>query len=520
MDFVSPYLTGTTLTSSTGWFYARKLSTAPHLALAQYIEKMGPENWIETQLYPETLKENNRYESERKALFPSVFVKPGDGKTRDKSFWDTYQPGEKNHPYDVSVYVTQAALHRLWRSSKHLQGTMALFWADMLAATFEKAPKGYHDYVGILFDGAFSKYKDLLYEMTCSQTMAYFLDNNTNNRYALNENMGRELMELHGWGPEKGYTQDDVINVAKLLTGLGTNAEYEYTEARPDLHFFGPLKVMDRTFTNGGSTAKDMYNTVRELTDFIAGDRLTGLRIARRLIKYFVGQDQDYESLVQSLATTYVASDTDMRPVLRQLFKSPEFLNSGGKTIRRPWSVLGSLMISGDLQLKGTHNLSWTKTIDSVLYKMYSTLKYSCGMPFDALATNGYALEAESWINSTSYGVLTQFSRFTNYISQYDGADDYASMARWANAIVWSQRIGISLGQTTAQTAAARTFEFLTGYTANNKELVNAIAVYAVTRNSIQATETHQAGSEVIQNEDEVNRLVEAVLTTPHLLLA
>ena len=115
---------------------------------------------------------------------------------------------------------------------------MAQFWADILATNIEKAPNGYHDYVSLLFNGALGKYKDLLFNMTCSQTMSYFLDNNTNNRYALNENMGRELMELHGWGSEKGYTQDDVVNVALLLTGLAANTETYFAEARPDLHHF------------------------------------------------------------------------------------------------------------------------------------------------------------------------------------------------------------------------------------------------------------------------------------------
>ncbi|MCP6385359.1 hypothetical protein NL438_26865, partial [Klebsiella pneumoniae] len=76
----------------------------------------GPSAWVEQQLYPESINENARYEAERKALFPSTFIKPAGGKTRDKNFWDTYQRGAKNHPYDVSVYVLQSALHRLWRS--------------------------------------------------------------------------------------------------------------------------------------------------------------------------------------------------------------------------------------------------------------------------------------------------------------------------------------------------------------------------------------------------------------------
>ena len=151
---------------------------------------------------------------------------------------------------------------------------------------------------------------------------------------------------------------------------------------------------------------------------------------------------------------------------------------------------------------------------------MFMTLKYNCGLPFDAPATNGYSLDADSWINSVNYGMLTQFGRYTYYISKWDGASDLSSMRRWANTIVWSDKIGITLGKTTAQDAARKTFEYLTGYAANNTEIVNSIAVYAVTRNSVQAAETRNAGNEVIANEGEVYRLVEAVLLTPHLLVA
>lgn len=520
MDFVSPYLSGTTLTSSTGWFYARKFSTAPTQELAQSIEKMGPEQWIEQQLKPESIAESAQYEAEREALFPSTFTIPDGNRTLDKNFWDVYQPSAKNHPYDVAVYVLQSTLHRLWNTNRHLQGVMAQFWADILATNIEKAPNGYHDYVSLLFNGALGKYKDLLFNMTCSQTMSYFLDNNTNNRYALNENMGRELMELHGWGSEKGYTQDDVVNVALLLTGLAANTETYFAEARPDLHHFGPLAVMGKTFENGGSTAADMYATVRELTDYLATDRFTGLRISRRLIQFFVGEDADYEELAQNLATTYVANDTDIRPVLRQLLNSPEFAASAGKTIRRPWSVLCSLMAAGKLQMKGWHDLSDTGALDQVLYKMYMVLKYNCGMPFDPPATNGYSLSAQAWINSANYGMLTRFGRFTNYISTWDGPNDISSLDRWAHKIVWSNKIGIQLGVTSAQDAARQTFEYLTGFAGNNAELINAIAVYAVTRNEVQAATQSTAAGEVIANEGEVYRLVEATLACPHWLLS
>ncbi|MEX3611044.1 DUF1800 family protein [Rothia sp. LK2588] len=519
MEFVSTYLSGQPLITSKAWFYARKVNVAATADWARYIEKVGVNTWLDQQLNPEYLAEPSAYETERKALFPSMFIDAPGNKTRDRHFWDTFQPGAKNHPYDVSVYVLEAALHRLWRSNKQLQGTMALFWADMLAATIEKAPDGYHDYVCLLFEGALGKYKDLLWCITTSQTMALFLDNNTNTRFALNENMGRELMELHGWGPEKGYTEQDVVNVSKLLTGLRGNTNEEFAEARPDLHYFGPLTVAGRTFRNGGSTPTAMYRTARELTDYIAGDRLTGLRIARRLIQYFVGRDQSYEELAQKLATVYVNNDTDVRPMLKQLLTSPEFLASGGKTVRRPWTVLCSIMAAGNVKMRGWHNLSDTSTIAAPLYRMYLTLKYNTGgVPFDAPATNGYSLDAHDWINSVSYAAPSQFNRYANYVDTWDGnAAD--SFSRWAEPIVWSKRVGITLGSTSIVDAAGKIFRYLTGYEPNNAEIINAIAAYATVRDEATVM-TARPAQGAVRNEEQVRRMVDATLTCPHFLIS
>ncbi len=520
MDFVSAYLAGEKLSTSEAWFYARKVNVAATQDWADYIQKRGVNNWLEEQLNPERIQEDPQYEKERKAIFPSTFIDPPGNITRDFNFWNTYQPKNKNHPYDVSVYVIQSALHRMWRSKKQLQATMALFWADMLATNIKKSPEGYHDYVALLFNGALGKYRDMLYNITTCQTMSYFLDNNTNTRYALNENMGRELMELHSWGEQKGYSQADVVAVAKLLTGVRGHTQQEFTEARPDLHEFGPMTVAGKTFQNSGSTPDDVYKTVRELTDYLARDRYTGLRIARRLIQFFVGQDDPYESLAQRLATTYVSNDTDIRPVLRELLTSAEFRASGGKTIRRPWTVLCSLMASGNLQLnKASNNLSNTDTMHKPLYKMFVTLKYSTGgVPFDAPATNGYSLDAADWINSVTYAGLSKFNRYTNYVSKWDGGSA-DSLARWASPIDWASRTGVKIGSTKMMDAAKMVFRYLTGFELTNTEVVNAIASYA-TAHTEQAALSGAPSGGVVANKDQLNRMVEATLTAPHFLIS
>ncbi|QNV37543.1 DUF1800 family protein [Rothia terrae] len=521
ISFNSPYLNGVELTSSEGWFFARKLCAAPTAARASAIESMGVDAWIEKQLNPDSLTESAQYNSERKAIFPSCFIKAPAGKTLDKNFYDTYHGGNRHKDYDVATYVLEAAFHRSWASEKQLQAKIAQFWADTVAASIEKSPDGFHDYVNVLFDGALGKYSDLLWELINTRTMNLFLDNITNTQFALNENMGREIMELHTWGTDKGYSQDDVVAVAKLMTGFKGNYDGVLSEARPDLHFFGPITVCGRTLENGGSTAEDMYATLRELIDYLTHDRGTAMRISRRLIQYFVGEHQDWQGLQQKMADAYLEADTDIRPVLRILFKSAEFRASGGQTIQRPASVLASLFASGKLKLKNTNNLSDMSVIYTPLYRVFMMLNYySAGMPYTAPATDGYPLSPRAWINSTNVNSISKFSRFTNYISTWDGnAKD--SFARWAEPIDWADALGITVGKTSVNDAARKVFVTLTGYSIENEpNIVGALATFAKnTTPEAVSGDARVADSERISSDDEVKRLVEATLTAPHFLL-
>lgn len=515
----SPFLQGTTLKTTDGWIAARKLCTAPTQQIADDIESKGLANWLDAQLAPESIQESSQYESERAALFPSVFTAREAGRTRDRVYVENYQKTTSS-PYDIATYVIEAALHRMWGSRKQLQNVMALFWADLIASNIDKAPDGYHDYIPTLYDGALGRYKDLLWDLVNTQTISMFLDNHTNTRYALNENLGREIMELYSWGTEKGYTHEDVIAAATLMTGFRGDITTYGSGADPMYHAFGPVTLAGKTFANGGSTAQDMYATLRELTDYLAGDRLTGLRISRKLIQYFIGDELNTEALAQRLTDIYVQNDTDIRPVVRALVLAPEFMQSAGHTARRPWSIFCSLMASGQLTLKGKVSFSTTTSLHNALYKMWRMLFESGGgVPFNSPATDGYPLAPRAWMSSAHYSGINKFSRFVNYIDTWDGSDP-SKFTLWSQPIIWSQALGITPDTTSLNEAAKILFTKLSGYEPD-EALIEALVLYASNRTP-EAVLEQSAGATLSQavTEEQIKRMIEASLTSPLLMLA
>src|SRR5208282_74972 len=128
----------------------------------------------------------------------------------------------------------------------------------------------------------------------------------------LNENYGREVMELHTVGVNAGYTQDDVIAMAECLTGWTVH------EPRRDPEFFfdervhaqGKKIVMGRTFNFGG------IRDGEEALKFLANHPSTGLFISTELARHFVS-DNPPKSLINRMADNYAATGGDIRSLLK-----------------------------------------------------------------------------------------------------------------------------------------------------------------------------------------------------------
>ena len=141
-----------------------------------------------------------------------------------------------------------------------------------------------------------------------------------NQERGLNENYGREVMELHTVGVDAGYTQQDVIQMADCLTGWSIREPRRDPDFmfHPEVHAQGKKVVFGHTFNYGGM--KDGEEALRML----AADPHTAKFISTKLARHFVS-DNPPETLVDRMTRSYESSGGDIRDVLRTMIYSPEF---------------------------------------------------------------------------------------------------------------------------------------------------------------------------------------------------
>ncbi len=179
---------------------------------------------------------------------------------------------------------------------------------------------------------ALGTFEDLLRTAITHPAMGLFLDNAVSTKSHPNENLGRELLELHTVG--RGvFDEDDVKSSARILTGylvdMWRTWEASYS---PKDHWTGAVKVLDFRAPN---TDPDGRATVDAYLRYLAHHPATARRVARKICVKFVS-DTPSDALVQHLADVYLRNGTAIRPVLLALVASKEFKRSVGAKVRDP----------------------------------------------------------------------------------------------------------------------------------------------------------------------------------------
>jgi uncharacterized protein (DUF1800 family) len=187
---------------------------------------------------------------------------------------------------------------------------------------------------------ALGKYRDLLMATLRHPAMLQYLDNATNAVGHINENYAREIMELHSMGVGSGYTQQDVQELARILTGVGVDFRPEDPKLKPEwqaqlirdgLFEFNPARhdYGDKIFL-GQTIHGSGFAEVEQAVDLLSRQPATALHISRQMAIYFMG-DQPPEALVQRMAQKFTQSDGDIATVLGTMFRAPEFAAAPGK---------------------------------------------------------------------------------------------------------------------------------------------------------------------------------------------
>lgn len=235
----------------------------------------------------------------------------------------------------------RATLARQFWSERQLYEVMVDFWSNLLHVT---CPFGGGWDTRTTYDRdvirahALGRFRDLLLASARGTAMLRYLNNNRSHRRAVNENYGRELLELHTVGIDGGYTESDVRNSAYLMTGRTVTREGEF-RYEADRHWVGEVRVLD--FRHDNPTPEGGLEIGDEYLSYLAGHPATARRIARKLVVRFV-TDNPPTPLVDRLAESYLDNDTAILPVLRTLFSSLELWIATGRKTRRPLENLAA----------------------------------------------------------------------------------------------------------------------------------------------------------------------------------
>ncbi len=250
--------------------------------------------------------------------------------------------------YDYVAQLSQAKLLRAVSSRRQLQEEMADFWFNHfnVFAGKEQESALLPDYEErVLRPRALGSFPELLEATAHSPAMLIYLDNwrsatpvpslpprrwarfLKNNeqqkkpKRGLNENYARELLELHTLGVDGGYTQGDVVEVARCFTGWTVEQPQRDPRFvfRPALHDFGEKRVLGHLIP-AGQGEEDGVQVLRILEEHPSTARFIARKLARRFVS-----DEPPESLVLKLSETYARTHGDIRSMLRAIFESPEF---------------------------------------------------------------------------------------------------------------------------------------------------------------------------------------------------
>jgi uncharacterized protein (DUF1800 family) len=350
------------------------------------------------------------------------FTKQGyNGGDPNRSPLEFYQ--QLKTPQRIVVELSMAKIDRAMYSERQLFEEMAAFWFNHFNVF---AGKGADRWMLTSYERdtirprAMGKFQDLVEATAKSPAMMFYLDNWLNTdpaaeqrinqmqrrgrggfggfgmpqrppqqqqqkrQFGINENYGRELMELHTLGVDGGYTQQDVVEVAKCFTGWTIRRPQQDGEFffNPQLHVNGPKHVLGHTIDAGGM--KDGFEVIKLLTH----DPHTAHHISQQIAQHFVS-DNPPASLVDRMAQTFTSSDGDIKSVLHTMFYSPEFWSRDAYAvkIKTPFELVISAARAVDANVDlPLPMMLWTARIGEPLYQ--------CQPP------TGYKDTAETWVNT------------------------------------------------------------------------------------------------------------------------
>ncbi len=406
-----------------------RITYGPRPGDVERVQRLGVERFIEQQLHPDTI--DDRHVEGRLDRFETLQLTSRDiaaqfaiparqarraaqakgGATAPDA---GAAPPAANGPERVRanlplVELADAKIVRAVYSERQLQEVLADFWFNHFNVD---AKKGTTRFLLTEYEReairphVLGHFRELLGATAKSPAMLFYLDNwmsaDPNGPHldqmrpmarrptGLNENYGRELLELHTLGVDGGYTQHDVTEVARAFTGWSIEQPRQGGGFRfaPALHDNGEKVVLGHRIAAGGGVRDGEH-----VLDILAAHPATARFISTKLARRFVS-DTPPTALVDRMAATFMKTDGDLRAVMTVLLRSPEFLSppDDASKVKTPYEfVISALRATGADIRNGTRLVRSLEQLGMPLYQ--------CQPP------TGYADTAEAWVNT---GALVQ----------------------------------------------------------------------------------------------------------------
>jgi uncharacterized protein (DUF1800 family) len=370
---------------------------------------------------------------------------------------DAKKAAQQAYQQDLSRLARDAAARTLLQalySPHQLQEQLTWFWFNHFNVHQYKRDLRVMvgDYEQMLRTRALGKFRDLLIASATHPAMIRYLDNDQNALGHINENYAREVMELHTLGVDGGYSQKDVQELARVLTGLGTNftgqtpklkpaqqalyVRRDGTEFNPARHDMGAKTVL------GQSVAGQGWDEILGQLGRLARHPATARHLSQQLAVYFVA-DQPPPALVERMSRAYGASDGDIAVTLQAMFDAPEFMGSLARKFKDPMHYVVSavrLAYDGRPILNPGPMMGWLNRLGQGLYNHQTP--------------DGYPMDQAAWASSGQLSTRFEIARTIGsgsaglFKPDAPNAVDAPAFPQLSNALFYAQ-LSSTLGEHT-----------------------------------------------------------------------
>ncbi|HEX7156576.1 MAG TPA: DUF1800 domain-containing protein, partial [Burkholderiaceae bacterium] len=330
---------------------------------------------------------------------------------------DAHKAAQEAFQQEMNRVAREAATRALLRdlyAPDQLQEQMTWFWFNHFNVHQYKhmIRPMLADYEQTLRAHALGRFRDLLAATVRHPAMLTYLDNAQNGAHHINENYARELLELHTLGVDGGYTQRDVQELARVLTGFGVDLKDpaegpppvkrelagQYVrdglfEFNPNRHDYGDKVILGRTIRGRGRDELD------QVVDLLGRHPATARHVCTKLARYFVA-DEPAPALVERMTREFERSDGDIAAVLRVMFESPQFAASLHDRFKDPVHYVVSavrLAYDGKPILNAAPMINWLNRMGEGLY--------------NRATPDGYPLTESAWTGPGQLAVRFEIAR-------------------------------------------------------------------------------------------------------------